>query len=78
MSQHPNVILKCTLKAQGTTRELLRRLLRQNREEVPDGQLPLWVNSATGESVRHGVTGEPLRKMRDDDDLAIGGEVTGP
>src|SRR5688572_1413832 len=71
MSSHPNVILKCTIKAEGTTRKLLRDLLVQNWEEVPDSKLPLLRNSK-GILLKHSKTNEDLRQSRDDDELAIG------
>lgn len=71
MSAHPNVILKCTIKADGTTRKLLRDLLAQNREEIPDSNLPLFFNNA-GDVVKNSITGEDLHISRNDDQLSIG------
>lgn len=71
MGAHPNVILKCTVKADGTTRKLLRDLLAQNRHEIPDSSLPLFLDSK-GEVVKNAITGKDLRHSRDDDELCIG------
>jgi len=71
MGTHPNVILKCTIKANGTTRQLLRDLLEQNRIEIPDSDLPLFRDN-WGKVVKNGITGEDLRESRDDDEICIG------
>jgi hypothetical protein len=71
MSVHPNVILKCTVKAEGTTRKLLRELLAANREQIPDSSLPLMLNK-DGNPIENAITGEYLRISRDKDQLCIG------
>lgn len=73
MSTHPNVILKCTIKAQGTTRGLLRKLLQKNREDIPDEELPFLVDN-TGKILTN-LDGVPSRQSRPDDELSIGNEV---
>lgn len=73
MSTHPNVILKCTIKVPGTTRSMLRFLLAQNREEIPDEALPFWLNSR-GEIIKK-LDGSSSRISRDDDQIAIGNDV---
>lgn len=73
MSQHPNVVLKLTIKAEGTTRRLLRDLLAKNRDEVPDKDLPFRLD-AHGDVLKHAKTGANLRVCREDDELCIGGE----
>lgn len=70
MSTHPNVILKCTVKAEGTTRKLLRKLLSQNREEIPDSNLPPMLNTK-GEKVTNRFGGYIL-ESRSEDQLIIG------
>lgn len=70
MGAHPNVILKCTIKADGTTRKLLRGLLAQNREEIPDSNLPLWFNSK-GEVIKNRDNKE-MHISRGEDELCIG------
>ena len=63
MSTHPNVILKCTVKPEGTTRKLLRDLLAQNREEIPDTNLPFMLDSK-GQTIIN-RNGYPVRISRD-------------
>lgn len=70
MGAHPNVILKCTVKAEGTTRKLLGDLLAQNREEIPDSSLPLMINSK-GEVIKNRDNKE-MHISRDEDELCIG------
>ena len=70
MSSHPNVILKLTIKPDGTTRKLLCELLAKNREEIPDEKLPLWKNTK-GEYIEN-RDGEKARIVRDDGELCIG------
>lgn len=65
MSAHPNVILKCTINAQGTTRGLLRKLLKQNCEEVADDALPFQVDKAG--KILSNLDGVPYRQGRSDD-----------
>lgn len=49
-------------------------MLARNRIEVPDSDLPLFINGK-GEVVKNGLTGEDLRRTRDEDQLAIGERV---
>lgn len=70
MSQHPNVIVKCTVKPDGATRKLLRDLLARNREEIPDDNLPFMFD-IHGEVIINRRK-EKIRQIRDEDQLAIG------
>lgn len=71
MSTHPNVILKLTIKTEGTTRKLLRELLSQNREEITDNNLPLMLDRS-GKPIAHAKTKENLHISRGDDQICIG------
>jgi hypothetical protein len=71
VSTHPNVILKGTVRAQGTTRALLRKLLAENREEIPDDQLPVR-HDKEGRPIENRVLGGFVRESRDEDQLFIG------
>lgn len=73
MSQHPNVILKCKIKADGTTRKLLRNILKQNREEVSDSNLPLMLDKRGKVIINRRE--EKMRQSRDEEQLAIGSRV---
>lgn len=70
MSTHPNVILKCSIKAEGTTRKLLRDLLTQNRVDTSDNQLPLMTDCKG--KVMISRDGTEMRQLRTDSEIAIG------